>query len=78
MPNMIERNRVGHKVARPPALGEMVIEGSPSPVVAEPISIFRGPGHRVQRGATWNAPRPELADNYDDAAPARRVRVSPA
>jgi hypothetical protein len=59
------------KVARPPALGEMVIESLPAPVVAEPFSIFRGPGRRVARGATWNAPRPPLADVYDGDEPPR-------
>ena len=36
MPDMIERNRVGHKVARPPAMGELVIESSGPPVASEP------------------------------------------
>jgi hypothetical protein len=66
---MIERNRVGHKVARGPALGELVIESRQAPVVAEPISIHRGPGRKVARAPTFNAPRPALADVYDDDLP---------
>jgi hypothetical protein len=69
MPDMIERNRVCHKVARGPALGEMVIESREPPIVAEPISIYRGPGRRVTKGPTFNAPRPPLADVYDDDPP---------
>ena len=71
MPDMIERNRVGHKVARGPALGEMVIESRQAPVVAEPISIHRGPGRKIAKAPTWNAPRPALADQYDDNPPPR-------
>jgi len=69
MPDMIERNRVGHKVARGPALGEMVIESRQAPVVAEPISIHRGPGRKVTKAPPWNAPLPPLADAYDDEPP---------
>ncbi len=67
----MEHRGPGHKVARPPALAPIAVESLPPPVVAEPISIFRGPGHRVQRGATWDAPRPPLADNYDEPPPPR-------
>jgi hypothetical protein len=69
MPDMIERNRVGHKVARGPALGELVIESSPGPIASEPVSIHRGPGRKVTKGPEWNAPRPALADQYDDDPP---------
>jgi hypothetical protein len=62
---------MGRKVARPPALGELVIESMPAPVVAEPISIFRGPGRRVAKGPAWNAPLPPLVDRYDDDEPPR-------
>jgi hypothetical protein len=59
------------EVARAPALGELVIESRPAPVVAEPISIHRGLGHRVAKGQPFNAPRPPLADRYDDDEPPR-------
>jgi hypothetical protein len=71
MPDMIERNRVGHKVARGPALGELVIESSPGPIAAEPVSIFRGPGRKITKGPVWNNPRPVLQDRYDDDLPPR-------
>ncbi len=63
---------MNRKVARGPALGELVVESSPAPVVAEPISIHRGPGRRVTKAPTWNNPRPALADSYpDDDLPPR-------
>jgi hypothetical protein len=63
-------NLMGRKVARPPALAPLVVESRQAPVVAEPISIHRGPGRRVTKAPTWNAPAPALADNYDDLPPA--------
>ncbi len=69
MPNMIDRNRVSHAVARGPAPGLTVVESRPAPVANEPASIHRGPGRRVEKGPAFNAPRPPLADNYDDFPP---------
>jgi len=69
MSDMIERNRVGHKVARPPALAPLVIESREPPIASEPASIHRGPGRKVAKGPAWNAPRPALADVYDDDLP---------
>jgi hypothetical protein len=69
MPNMIDRNRVGHAVARGPAPALTVVESRPAPVANEPASIHRGPGRKVAQGQPFNAPRPPLADNYDDFPP---------
>ena len=65
----MEHRGPGKPVARPPALAPLVVESSPCPIASEPATIFRGPGRRVTKGAEWNAPRPALADVYDDDPP---------
>ena len=61
----MEHKGPGKLVARPPAPAPLVIESLPAPVIAEPISIHRGPGRKVAKGPTWNSPRPPLADRYE-------------
>jgi hypothetical protein len=65
----MEHKGPGHKVARPPALGALVVESSPGPIASEPVSIHRGPGRRIAKAPSWNNPRPALADQYDDDPP---------
>jgi hypothetical protein len=65
----MEHKGPGKIVARPPALAPLVIESSPGPIVSEPASIHRGPGRRIAKAPTWNAPRPARADVYDDEPP---------
>jgi hypothetical protein len=50
-------------------LGALVVESSPGPIASEPVTIFRGPGRKVAKGPEWTAPRPPLADKYDDDLP---------
>jgi hypothetical protein len=65
----MEHRGPGKPVARPPALPPLVVESSPGPIAGAPVSIFRGPGRRVERAAPVSLPRPELADDYDDEPP---------
>jgi hypothetical protein len=67
----VEHKGPGKPVARAPALRPLVIESAPGPIASEPVTIFRGPGRRVEKAPTFNAPRPALADNYDDDLPPR-------
>ncbi|MGC1861545.1 MAG: hypothetical protein WA733_10580 [Methylocystis sp.] len=62
----MEHKGPGKPVARPPALAPLVVESSPGPIASEPVTIFRGPGRRVAKAPTFNAPRPALADRYSD------------
>ena len=57
------------QVKRPPLLAPLVIELREPPVASEPASIHKGPGRKITKGPTWNAPRPPLADVYDDDLP---------
>jgi hypothetical protein len=65
-------NLMDRKVKRAPALAPLVIESREPPVASEPASIHKGPGRKVTKGPTFNAPRPTLADRYgdDDLPPA--------
>jgi len=64
-------NLMDRKVKRAPALAPLVIESREPPVASEPASIHKGPGRKVGKSPTWNAPRPVLADQYDDNPPPR-------